>query len=822
MGLGILNRYYQTQSKGAVNLSMLQACIGEEIKVITELYFDQIYVADDVSDKTAIFAPDVSTTGILFRNNLIWFADDFLNNCQVGDVLKSDQGTFGNFTILEIINSNVARVDIDFTTPGYLPSTPYLLSTNDQYVYIVTPLKSLIYSFGINESGDYVSAIDGSVQKLSIDSSTALTDIISQDLLATGNRDWQIDLINLEGLGKDTHFPTDARVQVRITHTTVVTPLYLAGQYDNMRLGICPSYFKPDNTIKYQAEVDWNKSSSFLDSAKKIILPATGQFGWFGTKYNGSKTDYSISSLTLQRISDSVFVNQLEYDEVEVKFTVTSTGANFDATNTAFIFGFNYLPEDSDIYQNTNRLLSTNFCFDSQRFNPNNTPVNGVFYGTSDQVIKTVNGQVLSSTTAQITVRILFGSNRVNILKQEDVAKYAMWVIAERTDLDIEVCDKSNLLVQVDQIHEQLISVNLLTEVTKFLEHPYTVVGNGVDTLQMFPVDDVVANSSFALDYTGLEDDGILLKSCTPSLVITHASEADITLDSVRINLDNFPIIGSLPGIQAIDYNQLRPYKIEDGIRKSISLERDYNADSGNTKYFALNFPFMNRWEYWLQIAGITSVPLSLFDPSVPFNGANHLWNRLANSTGWSLKYRVVFEILQNGQLFEQQFEHDLTSVYFDMNTDWNNCTIKTYDVNTNDEIIVGSKKYAYGSTDTKVVCSFEKTVGTIPDNVAIVIWAEGFEGGGISEITRISNMFDVISSSVFKSIDGNNRVVVSQTGGVFTGTALLSGDKIKNLSKMSLYARIYELQDILDYGRITNDFILRYTNDGQVRLVLS
>jgi hypothetical protein len=122
------------------------------------------------------------------------------------------------------------------------------------------------------------------------------------------------------------------------------------------------------------------------------------------------------------------------------------------------------------------------------------------------------------------------------------------------------------------------------------------------------------------------------------------------------------------------------------------------------------------------------------------------------------------------------------------------------------------------------VKCTFEKTVGDVPDldHVAIVIWAEGFEGGGISEITRISSVHEVTEVSAFKSVDDSNKVKITKTGDVFTGEVLLNFDKIKNLTKMSLYARIYELENIEDTGRITNDFILRYTNDGQVRLVLS
>ncbi len=818
MAIGISSVVYQTQTRGNVDLAQLKACIGEEIKVITQLYFDQICLPDDATDNNVIFAPYTNQSGQYYNANLILFDGDFLNSAQVGDVFMMDSVSTntGPFTLLEKINGNLGRFSKNFTheTSG---------SVGGQFIANITALKSLIYQYDISESGDFVSKTDGSLQKHAADSATALTDV-TMNLSPLGDKDWQIDSIALVGLGDDPNYPADAHVRVKLTHTVIVTPLFLAGQYDNLRLGIAPDYFKPDNLIKYQAQIDWNKTSSLLDPTKRILVDPAGQFGWFGTKYNGGASDYSIGSLTIQRVSDSEFVDQLEYNEMEVKFIVTSTGANFHATESALVFGFNYLPEDEELYQNTSRLLSENFCFDSKKFTPNGVTVNGAGFGTGSQVIKTIKGDILTSTTMRVTARILFGSDRVEILEQEDVAKYAMWIICERTSLDLELCDKSNLLVQVDEIHVQLTTIDLLTETTKFLEHSYETVGDGLDTLEMFPVDDVVANSVYALDYTGLEEDGILLRSCTPKLVLSHATEADITLDSVRINLDNFPTVGASPAVQTIDYNQIRPYKIESGIRKSISFQRDYSEDTADIKYFVLNFPFMNRWEYWLQLAGVTSVPESLFDSDEEFNGINHLWDRLANSAGWTLNYKVTFEIEQNGELFEQEFEHGLTSTYFESNTDWNNCNINTYDLDTDDEIIVDAKKYAYNSKDTLVKCTFEKTVGDVPDvdRVAIVIWAEGFEGGGVTEITRISSQYEVTEVSMFKSVDASNKVKITKTDDVFTGEALLNFDKIKNLSKMSLYARIYELENVEDAGRITNDFILRYTNDGQVRLVLS
>ncbi len=831
--IGILSIKYQTQTRGAVDLDVLKACIGERVKVIIELYFEDTYICSDENDRVVWIGPDKGKSGRSYNNDLIYFSDPtFLAAAQVGDLFfyantETPSVNF-SFTLLEKINDNLGRFDKDF--PAYIESIyppfegipHYEFDTRISFSNI-SALKALVYQFGINDANSFVSKVDGSVQKFTLSSSTPLTDVVSQALLANGKLDWQTGTVTLVGLGDDPNFPDDTHVRIRLTQELIVTPLFLEGQYENLRLGIAPDYFTPDNVIKFQAQIDWNKSNAFLDGAKQVNIEASGQFGWFGTRFDGVQSDYSISSLTIQRVSDSEFIDKLEYNEVEVKFKVNSADGNLSAANTRAIFGFNYLPSDDALYVNTNRSQETNFCFDSKKITPNGVPVNGDYFGTDAQVIKNISADVISPTEMEVTVRILFGNDRVDILTQGDIANYAMWVIVENIDFDVELCDKSSLLIQVDEIYVQLTKVDLLTDITNFIQHPYNLVAGGESTLEMFPVDDVAVNSLFGLDYTGLESDGILLKSCTPQLVLTHATEADIVLDSFKINLENYPTIGSNPAVQAIDFNQLRPYKVENGIRKYVALERDFNQDTASIKYFVLNFPFMNRWEYWFRIARVTSIPETLFDASVPFNGANHLWNRLANSAGWSLVYRVNFNIIQNGKLFEQEFNHTITSAYFNTNTDWNNCNIKTYDLTTDDEIVVGPKKYAYGAKDTKVVCSFEKTVGAVPDveNVAMVLWAEGFEGGGITEITRISSVYEVTDVSCLKSIDTSNKLKVTKTGSVFTGEALLDFSKIQNLSKMTLYARIYEIVEIPEEARVTNDFILRITNDLQVRLVL-
>lgn len=117
----------------------------------------------------------------------------------------------------------------------------------------------------------------------------------------------------------------------------------------------------------------------------------------------------------------------------------------------------------------------------------------------------------------------------------------------------------------------------------------------------------------------------------------------------------------------------------------------------------------------------------------------------------------------------------------------------------------------------------FTKSTGIVPDleGVYAVIWAESFEGGGITEIRNIDSGRDVISTSCFTGINGMKRVSITKNINTFTCEAILDFSKLPSGQKITVYARIYEYASGgPEDGRVTEDFILRMTLDGQIRLV--
>ena len=337
------------------------------------------------------------------------------------------------------------------------------------------------------------------------------------------------------------------------------------------------------------------------------------------------------------------------------------------------------------------------------------------------------------------------------------------------------------------------------------------------------PVDDVVCNTSLSINFTDLQNDSIKILSVKPTLKLKHATESDIILDSFNINTTNTNVVnydyttGGKLAIQDISFSQGRPFKIPNEIRRNIVLARDFDNDNQSTNLyaFALNFPFMMRWEYWKQLI-LSNIDSDFFDNTEEFNGINNNWTRLASITGWDFVYSVTVELIRLGITYTQTEDYIINSVGLLANSDYSNNTIKSYDITTNDPINNGSIWYLKGYENTKIVATFNKTGAVITP--CIVIWIETFESGGQSDIRRISSEWDNDSQSWF--VD-NKVVITNPSAGVYKGTAYIDSSKLPQNTQYTLYARIYDMNVVEDVLRITNDDIIRSTMFGQKRQVL-
>lgn len=785
---------YNNELRSSQDLTYLIGCIGERITVTTEFYYEDItYRTEDnlITIEPELSAIDLnSNVGIITSDDGMAFKDTYVGDT-IGVCLS---GVFAFYTVTEKFDNGMIRTD-------YTGST-IELGLGD-YIFNSTPFRGAKYAYNLLEVGNsYNSLVDGEYQQLVtvVDDCTVL---VPWSLSFTGIQSYQIGsatMVGQGGAGGGGVSGQFAQQNYKIVHSTVITPFFLYNEYADLLLSKKPSYYDANKCLNYISQITFCKTLNNPNGTQSIQVPnALSNIGWFNENFNGGNTNYALSSLVLSE--GATVIDTLKFDvDITVEATITNTvDSPFSSGNTKYIFGFNYLPETEDDYQNNGENLTTNFLFDSKLNTLGSGIANGTNYGTDMQVIKSVTSTYISATSMKVTATIRFGADAKAIMQQGDYSRYQMWLITEDHSNTAANSDKVNLLLQVGDVDLDLTTSTLITATSAtFIQHPYTTAANGIvgTDLELYPVDDLVANLDFHINFTShTSTEEIKIISVRNKIVLRDDLdvEADINLEDFTIATSAYPIIGG--EAQAIAFSQDRVFKIPTEIRKTILLERDYTSDSGSDRYYTLQYPFMMRWEYWEALNGLTTAPTGIFDSTESLNGLNQFWYRFTTVASWHLYYDVVFTLEQNGVQFTQTVSTEIAdSNTYESNAEWGNETIKSYDL-SNNELVNGATKYINGYENVKIVASFEKLSGYVPlvTEIGMVIWIHVYEQNGISSIRRMSSFYENDSQSWFSSTDTSNKVVLAKTGAVYTGQCYIDYTKLPTNAQYTIYARLYE-----------------------------
>jgi len=784
MGVNLVSVKYNNEFRSGQDLPFLTSCIGEVIIIETEFFYEDVTVFYS-TDNFAVFNPSTLIGTTTDTDNTIYTSlQNFFENTAVGDELTF-HNTFDDFTciVLDKISDQAVRIQV---TSGTFPSIPDVIISLGSLAN--TTLRKGIRMFYnlVDVGSSFNSLIDGEQQAFKI----ATVDYLSntpQPLEATGTLPYQLNDVACDVYGLDGS--ANYQQRFKLVHKTRVTPLFLLNQYEELLNGIAPNeMWFGSRCLNYINKIQLFKDLGNPNSGLILTNPTVkSNVGWFNENFNGGVTKYKLDSLVITRVSDSTVWDDLQVDnEMKVEIVISNSDLPFSLGNTKAVFGFNILPDEESQYQFNGRSQDVNFCIDSKLITEGAGFVNGSKFGTDRQIIKEVKCDKVGNDL-KVTAVISVGTGCKEVIEATLFQRYNFWVITENHFLTASLSDKTNVLCQVSRFYKQLTTIDLIDNETKFVKHSYSDFVDGVDLLDAFPTDDISVQSNFSIDFTGRELENISIQAVINTIKITHATESDIILDQFISNTANFPIIGQQA--QNIDFKQDRVFKVQESEKKTIQIFRDFANDVGSIRQYKCIFPFMHRWEYWVKLLNIDDQPDGIFDSLQPLNGINHFWNRLANVSGWTLKYELSFEIEQNGELFGQTFTKDFNSFDYDSNPDWTLNSIKTFDIDTNLELNFGGNKLIQGYKDTKVICNFTKTTGMLPNinDISIRMWIETFEKGGISDIRRTST--DYVNFNTFFKLP----VTKSNIGNLYIGESLFDFTKLPNVKKFTVYARIEE-----------------------------
>jgi hypothetical protein len=719
-----------------------------------------------------------------------------------------------NYTFTVLFKTNSNEIIVSNSIENDLPLDYDANATSTAIIYNLTAITGvgLPYNFiENNEPVNFNSKVDGSFQRLIADGLDA-SNTTPVAMQFDGPLPYQIGSATIEGVSWDTDF---GEQKFKIIHETVVTPLFLSSQYFDLVANIAPSYFLGGRCLRHVYQIQACAVLSNPNSAQIGECPfEIGNSGWFNEVFNGGLKNYTIEDFEVQ--SGSAANNQIinSLTEQHYRFNIISTDSDF-TNDTKVSVGCFKLPQNQTEYQNNARLFQDNFLFTNVTGNSGGTEIPDT-EGTDLQTVTRVEFLRLDANTIRIDIYFEFTQDALDIYFESQAPKLLIYATtSDVAETATEDSNKQALLVQILEF-DPTRNLNPREDV-KFIRHYEDADDVGIESgITTFLEDECVLITDFyASTVSGVTDSYI--SEIRQQIIAKKTDGTEFILE------DLFWTTASPIGFgisQQINFESPRVFQIpETEPRKTFSITTSGTPES----IFRINYPFMIRWEYWIQLLGVNS---EFYNPSLPNNGLNQLW--LNYQTGdWAVYHRTIIrQVSQSGAVVFNDFVSDLE---IEINDYESNPAYTTKDVETYSEdgsveyFDAGNSRWYYSLTErTLVRAIFEKATSFDFENVYVVFGIEIFENGGIGGRRRFSSVWETDTPLTwFVPLTGANTVkLTNDVSTEIIAEAFLDPEQIPNGEFVfKIVARIYEA-DLTETNKITEAGVDKITEASVIKII--
>ena len=805
--------------------SWLLANIGEKITVTIDFTVRADAIPDG-GNRTIICNPPGNPSADYIQTvGFAGFSDFNLDDVINIDDSSSGGVNSGTYTIIQKISTSIIRVNANLTNNT-------INSANDS-ISLITPMEAIRYNWnliGNNENPTFNSKIDNSNQELTVSNyPSGSMPLFTMNFF--GDLSYQIGNATIQRLQTSI---TSGFHQFRIIHEFFITPFFLSAQYTDLQNDIAPSYFLNNECLKFifriEAGEDLSNPNSFQFSE---TLDVIGNSGWFDESFSSGYTDYSVKSISYEDDISTAAVPgiQLSANKTRIKIVIENTiSTPFLNNNTDFTANFSYLPEFESEYQQNGKTVIENFYFDRGLQTVGSAAIAGDNFGTDEQVFETIEATFTSTSEIEVELLVSLSPAMITDIEARGRKAFAIWITTQNHLLDTLDSDKVSLLADVEVFYQDTADAGLLTWANPvFLKHYETdPITEGADTINGRIEDDILRYDQFYIDRNGREDNTINIQQTRQFLIAKNSVTNDeFILEQFFQNWGGTTLVndGTPSGqytTQFINFIQDRVFQMPtNDQRKQLRVNRRTDLDTTDFRYYEMYYPFMMRWEDWIALLNANT---NFFDASLPQNGLNQLWNRYSTFANWDIYYRsqVIVNQLDNVTNINSQLTYSqdkiIDSFTYLESTDWINEDISSFTL-AGGPLISGPNEFIQGFEDTKIIASKEWAgAGAKPDNATEVVWVmriEVYEQGSITDIRFISSVYDWLQFSWFKSTDLSNKLVLSETGGVFKAEALIDYTLIPAGTQFRVSARIYDKRTAVVSGKLMEDGTQKEMQDG-------
>lgn len=564
MSLSIISRKFYDDQNREVNF-----LLGNANNYIKCVYRINVDYTINLSPSTSLLVNGTTLT----LTNGAW--EDF--GFVVGSNLLS-VNVNGHIATKDILIISGADMLINSTFHPSIPDGNY--TTGTLTCLTKTEGLNVHFNFCKNSFATPNSLIDGEINRWTVD---------ELDLLSVGATKNLTRLGNQSGLGKiisqTVKKVRSSPLVFEVTIETFITPFWTG-----------EPFFSAESLaswVKFQALPDFNNPNVLLERSEKY----NGNVGYFNENFNGNVSAYVKDSISWEDANgnslDVMDFAQPSLFETRINGTFTSGSkfqfyAFFPSTETE---DFSSLPTDaSKNFISTTHTkvmaVNTDYTFATE----NNSVGAGVQF---------VNVRIEQfGTYAIVTGRVEPNAEFTDLMQNRDSnnRRYRLWVRCENPSLDFNSSDMVNVEIDNGLMLKATQPLGTFDMDEQFLNHVLEPLELDKDTYTIITEDDVLRVSSFQLPRH--EEEYTEINVRTRAINITTGESFD--LEKFTCNLSALPMLPN--GTRPINSIIQRPFNIAFPSQMTrIIFERVTADDTVDSYAVRVKYPFLSRWEYWLQ-----------------------------------------------------------------------------------------------------------------------------------------------------------------------------------------------------------------------------
>lgn len=581
----------------------------------------------------------------------------------------------------------------------------------------------------------------------------------------------------------------------------------------NFEDNVAPDYLVGDGSLTdnfdFKFYPEWNNPNVVIQN----VLAETarlGNTGWFNENFNELNNDFQVDSIVYKDLDDNV-IPSIDYLS-PTKITAVVSGVQNLNANTECGFGFAWIPQNEEDYKNKEIPFYRNVYTQSGDLEDGfklGTSYPGPYFGSgvlggsmdSEDVRFTIVGN-----TIQMEITLVPNAAFANAFESKDEAdrNYILYISVADGTLSRNFSDRVSLLADFNTLVKNITPAGPYDMDTVFLEHPYTELQEGVVEYSGITQDDVLARSRF----TVRNDQNLSLQQITFAIELENTETGQIyQLETFNADLSQFPLDSN--GFQAIDFDQERGFKLNQGNNKNFVQLKGEGSSTAELKNYIAYYGFKIRYEDWISR---NNVPSDFFDALEENNGNNNDWYDYLNTpnSNWQIKYSVYLQALVDNEIVVYRNDHDFDFVDYDMNT---SISTETRYIRDSDDTLLNIGADPETGLPLGVILQNELTRVEIDftilddgvwnaNTVYAVTTIEIDRGGGIFEMRQLSSVWERESDNPLLPVtgEGNLKIEIDGTGKILTTTCLVDSELLQDAIRYRVTGRVgcFEGSDVI------------------------